>query len=452
MNYIPGFASVDPGPATVRHRIWAAALLAIACGFGTHADAASTAPAPDPREYRLEYTVTADPTQGTLDVSLKVLQHKALLREMRFSAGSRISGVTGDGDLQRSGRDYRWHPPAAGGVLRWHVKVAHLRDNGGYDAWLGPGWGVFRAEDIIPRAATRTLKNAHSQTWLTLRLPHGWSGVTQYYGKAGRFRIRAAGRRFDQPSGWMVVGELGVRRETVVGIRVAVAGPVGEAIRRMDMLALLNWNLPELARLLPSLPPRLTVVSAGDPMWHGGLSAPESLFVHASLPLISENATSTLLHEVMHLSLGLRAEEGYDWVLEGLAEYYSVELLHRSGTITDSRYRHVHADLAKWAKQSTALCSPMSTGPTTALAVTVFARLDREIRSKSRGTANLDDLTRALWRAGTPIGYSLLSASAESVAGGKLDTLRLENLPGCLAPGIAPEARAESVRITRTGS
>jgi hypothetical protein len=440
MNYIPGFAFVDPGPATIRHRMHAAALLLVVCGLGSHADAASTPAAPDPLRYRLEYTVTADPAKGTVDVSLEVQQHKALLREMRFSGGTRISNVEGDGDLERSGREYRWHPPVAGGTLRWRVKVAHLRDDGGYDAWLGPGWGVFRAEDIVPRAATRTLRNAHSETWLTLRLPHGWSGVTQYYGKAGRFRIRAAGRRFDQPSGWMVVGELGVRRETVLGTRVAVAGPVGEEVRRLDMLALLNWTLPELARLLPKLPDRVTIVSAGDPMWHGGLSAPKSLFVHASRPLLSENGTSTLLHEVMHLSLGLSAREGYDWVLEGLAEYYSLELLHRSGTITDSRYRHARADIAAWAKDATALCSPMSTGPTTALAVTVFGKIDREIRGKSRGTASLDDLTRALWRGGAPIDYPLLSETAESVAGGKLDTLRLENLPGCLAPGISPEA------------
>ena len=415
-------------------------LLLFAGGYCSHALAAEAAPAPEPRKYRLEYTVTPDPTQGTAEVSLELQQDKALLREMRFAAGTRISNVEGDGSLDRNGREYRWHPPAAGGTLRWRVKVAHLRDDAGYDAWLGPGWGVFRAEDIIPRAATRTLKNAHSETWLTLRLPHGWSGVTQYYGKADRFRIRAAGRRFDQPSGWMAVGELGIRREDVIGMRVAVAGPVGEDVRRLDMLALLNWTLPELARLLPELPERLTVISAGDPMWHGGLSAPQSLFVHASRPLISENGTSTLLHEVMHLSLHLSAEEGYDWVLEGLAEYYSLELLRRSGTITDARYRHARADLAAWAQDATALCSPMSTGPTTALAVTVFGKLDREIRGKSRGTANLDDLTRALWRDGTPIGYRLLSETAETVAGGKLDTLRLENLPGCLAPGISRDA------------
>ena len=235
--------------------------------------------------------------------------------------------------------------------------------------WSG---GLFRAEDVIPRGATRTLKNARSETWLTLRLPKGWSAVTQYFSANGQTRIENPERRFDQPSGWMVMGDLGVRRETIAGIRVAVAGPTGNSVRRMDTLALLNWTLPELGRLLPDLPARLTIVRAGGPMWRGGLSAPQSLFLHADRPLISENATSTLLHEVMHMSLSLDAEIGYDWIVEGLAEYYSLQLLQRSGTISDSRYDHAKADIADWAKSASSLCQPTSTGATTAFAVGVL--------------------------------------------------------------------------------
>ena len=44
--------------------------------------------------------------------------------------------------------------------------------------------------------------------------------------------------------------------------------------------------------------PRLLIVSAGDPMWRGGLSGPSSMFLHSDRPLISENRTSTLLHEL----------------------------------------------------------------------------------------------------------------------------------------------------------
>ena len=39
-----------------------------------------------------------------------------------------------------------------------------------------------------------------------------------------------------------------------------------------------------------------------------------------------------LLHEVMHAMLGIHATSGDDWIVEGLAEFYSLELLRLSGT------------------------------------------------------------------------------------------------------------------------
>ena len=214
-------------------------------------------------------------------------------------------------------------------------------------------------------------------------------------------------------------------------IRVAVAGPVDSAIRRMDTLALLNWTLPELSRLLSALPQRLTIVSAGDPMWRGGLSAPQSLFIHADRPLISENATSTLLHEVLHLTLGLSATSGYDWIVEGLAEYYSLELLRRSGTISARRFTRAKADLATWAMSATELCKGSSTGATTALAVGVLADLDDEIRNLSAGTASLDDVTRRLVQVDGRVDLEILTTIAGEIAAGNLDTLHIDKLPGC---------------------
>ena len=229
----------------------------------------------------------------------------------------------------------------------------------------------------------------------------------------------------------MVLGELGVRRETISGVRVAVAGPIDNGVRRMDTLALLNWTLPELARLLPDLPSRLTIVSAGDPMWRGGLSAPQSLFIHADRPLISENATSTLLHEVLHLTLDLSAESGYDWIIEGLAEYYSLELLHRSGTISQRRHEQAKTDLAAWAKNAKNLCQGSSTGATTALAVGVLADLDTELRQLTASMANLDDVTRQLTQINGRIDLEQFTAIASEIASANPDTLHIDKLPGC---------------------
>jgi hypothetical protein len=227
------------------------------------------------------------------------------------------------------------------------------------------------------------------------------------------------------------MGRLGVRHETIAGIRVAVAAPVGHSVRRMDTLALLNWTLPELARLIPELPSRLTIVSAGDPMWRGGLSAPQSLYVHADRPLISENSTSTLLHEVLHSTLRLSSKAGYDWIVEGLAEYYSLELLRRSGSISQARFRIALENQMRWSKSAKKLCQRSSNGPATALAVVVLAALDTEIRSTTKGASSLDDLLRQLHRNRRPVDLTLLMNISKQLTNRTSDVLDIDNLPGC---------------------
>jgi len=202
-------------------------------------------------------------------------------------------------------------------------------------------------------------------------------------------------------------------------------------VRRMDILALLHWTLPEIAAVVPQLPDRITIVSAAEPMWRGGLSAPMSLFLHADRPLISENGTSTLLHEVLHLSLGVSAAKGHDWIAEGLAEYYGLEILRRSETISASRFRQALAALESWSKDSSTLCGPASTGPVTARAVMVFAALDREIRDLTDRRASLDDVVQALSLERSPVDVLALRRVAEQVAKQAPDSLGLDNLPGC---------------------
>jgi hypothetical protein len=213
-------------------------------------------------------------------VELELRQPGHLLREVRFrTPGNRFTDFVGDGEIESNGSALSWLPPVQGGTLRWRVSVPHLRNGNGHDAWLGENWGLFRAEDIIPSAVTRTLKGARSVTRLAFDLPDGWSVTTEYAEDDGMFIVRREQRRFKQPKGWIVMGDLGVRRDSIAGIRVTVAAPVDNGVRRLDILALLNWTLPELARIVADLPPRITIVSAGKPMWRGGLSAPASLYM-----------------------------------------------------------------------------------------------------------------------------------------------------------------------------
>jgi hypothetical protein len=50
---------------------------------------------------------------------------------------------------------------------------------------------------------------------------------------------------------------------------------VGDSARRQDMLDVSESSHCRASRkIFPDLPPRLLIVSAGDPMWRGGLSGP----------------------------------------------------------------------------------------------------------------------------------------------------------------------------------
>ena len=384
----------------------------------------------DDSTWSAHYRATLIPSQQAVDVVLDVVQPRALLREMRFTLDESIA-ARGNGEIVRTGNELTWLPPASGGRLEWRVTVANRRGDSGYDAWLDLEWGVFRVEDIIPRATTRTLKGATADTRLSFTLPPRWSVVTEYFERDGYFSIDKADRRFAQPSGWVVAGELGVRRERIAGVRVAVAAPQSEQVRRMDMLALLNWTLPELARVVPDMPARLTIVSAGEPMWRGGLSAPQSIYMHADRPLISENGTSTLLHEVMHVAIDIDAATGYDWIVEGFAEFYSLELLRRSGTISPGRYDAAMSQLKEWSASATRLCRRSSTGATTALAVVTLRNVDGELEKATDGAARLDDLVQSLSGRSDAIDLDALQQAFEQIAGRKSDTLHTDELPGC---------------------
>jgi hypothetical protein len=193
----------------------------------------------------------------------------------------------------------------------------------------------------------------------------------------------------------------------------------------------MRWTLPELLRLLPDFPDRLTIISAGEPMWRGALSAPDSIYVHADRPLLSENATSTLLHETMHVGLGLTAAPGADWIVEGLAEYYSLEVLRRTGTISEKRYRDAHEALDEWGRKVGNLCRRRSSGSNTARAVTILAKANGEIRKASRGKADMDDVLRVLASHDEKVTVEQFRDIVSGIAGEAVDALNPRKLPGC---------------------
>ena len=413
-------------------RTLAATVLLVAYGCGIPTSESAEIDQSDGRTYQMEYVVRPDPEAGGAWVELQLSQPSHLLREMNMRApAGRISKAGGDGDIVVTGDRLIWNPPAKGGSLRWFALIDHQRDAGSFDAHITTDWAIFRAEDVIPQAATRTLRGATSETTLRFDLPFGWSSLTEYFGRDHSYRIRNTNRRFDRPAGWIILGDIGVRYDRIAGLRVNVAAPSDQGMRRMDILALLNWTLPEVLRMFPDFPQRLTVIGAGDPMWRGGLSGPRSLFVHTDRPLISENGTSTLLHEIMHIALGNSAEEGMDWLVEGLAEFYSLTILHRSGSISDRRYAAAMRKQREWGSSASSLCESKSSGAITARAVTVLSELDSEIRTLSDGRKSLDDITIELAAMEESITLGDFSAIVRQFAGTDVAALSAANLPGC---------------------
>ena len=379
--------------------------------------------------YRLEYIVRPDFEAGGAFVELHLRQPRRLLRAFDMRAPSEVfSDFGGDGDVSAANDRLLWTPPDGGGALRWFARIDHKRNGESYDAYISEDWAIFRAEDIMPPAATRSLKGARSETSLRFVLPSGWSSATEYFGRDHVYRTENPERAFDRPAGWMIVGRIGTRVETIAGVRTKIAAPIGHGVRRMDILAMLHWTMPDVLRLLPDFPGRLTIISAGDPMWRGGLSGPRSMFLHAERPLISENATSTLLHEIMHIGLARGAGANVDWVVEGLAEYYGLEILRRSGTISERRFRAALNRLEQWGNEAHSLCRSNASGAVTAKAVTVMRDLDREISAHSAGSESLDDVIRAL-AADEEITMSGFRSAVVELLGEDADALN--NLAGC---------------------
>lgn len=393
---------------------------------------AGAAPAQEDVVYQVDYEARIVPTERAAHVSVRLRDPQGLLREIQWRIDpERHRDFTGDGSIQVDGDVVRWTPAAGVTTLRYVFRIDHLRDERSYDARCAESWALFRGDDLVPPAKVRTAAGARSTSRLRLRLPDGWSVATPYErADDGFFRIDHPHRRFDRPTGWLVVGRLGVVRETVAGSRVAVAGPVGQRLRRLDILALVRWTLPSLREMVGDLPDRLLVVGAGDPMWRGGLSGPRSVFIHSSRPLISEDGTSPVLHELVHAALGLEPGAGGDWIIEGLAELYSQEALVRSRTVSRKRHAKALARMEERGRQARSLEVAEALGPITARGVTVLRALDAEIRERTGGEQGLENAVRVLLESRPDVTTDRLRAAAEQVSGADLSAFFRRHVGG----------------------
>jgi len=397
-----------------------------------------------PRYYDVAYRAHFRPETGVVDMEIALSGERLPSRIVLTVDPRRHKKFTSTDPLQKEPSHVTWQPQGHMSKLHYQFVVDHERSPQHYDSRMTADWAIFRAEQMVPRASVTARKSLQSRATLEFELPQGWAVATPY-GSVGelRYTIDDPTRRFDQPEGWMLAGKLGSRNEKIGNVRVVVAAPARDNVRRQDMLAFLKFTLPRLEETFAQMPPRVLIVSAGDPMWRCGLSGPSSMFLHSDRPLISENRTSTLLHELGHIALGIRGDEESDWIVEGLAEHYSLETLRRSGGISEQRYKEAVKHLSHWAQRSPTLFGPHSNGATTARAVIVLRAVDAEIRSATAGKASLDDVARKLASARGTVSLVRLQKTAQEVAGRPLRSLEREQLT---KPISAPASASTAAR------
>ena len=165
-------------------------------------------------------------------------------------------------------------------------------------------------------------------------------------------------------------------------------------MRRMDVLTLLTFVWPQVQAVYPRHPTKLLIVGANDPMWRGGSAAHESIYLNSRLPLVSESGSSALVRELAQVFGRINDKQRSDWISEGFAEYYAIELVRRAGGMSDERYASLQKKLAKDSQKVTTLRGEQISSAQIGKAVLLLSELDQEIRIKTRNKRSLDDVLR----------------------------------------------------------
>jgi predicted metalloprotease with PDZ domain len=160
-------------------------------------------------------------------------------------------------------------------------------------------------------------------------------------------------------------------------------------------------------------------------MWRGSQSAHESIYLNSHLPLVSESGSSALVRELAQMFGRINGTQRSDWIAEGFAEYYAIELVRRAGGMSDERYASLHGKLVRSSQKVTTLRGGRVSPAQVARAVVLLQELDSEIRLKTHNKRSLDDVLRGAMRLGD-IDTKTFVQLSESVIGGSSKVLSTE--------------------------
>lgn len=374
----------------------------------------------------LDYHVSLLPQSDQAEVRLTLEQGTAV-RSLDFDLGDHgyFSDFHADGQwttapgLNSGAVRGVWKPAAGKASLTYRVQVSRLAASPSlgkprYESRMTADWALFRGEDLVPGARLDQQDGVHLQARLAFDLPTGWKSIETSWPRIGknRFRIDNVSRLFDRPTGWMLAGNLINRRARLGDTEVTVSAPKGQGMRRMETLTLMTFVWPKLQAVFPRTPGKLLVVGVADAMGRNASAGHDSVFLNSNRPLISESGVSPLVRELVQVFGRVKARDRSDWITEGLAEYYAVELLRRAGGMSEDRYQDWQSILTRISRKVTTLRADPVDPAMTARAVLLLIALDQEIRQRTDEQKSLDDVAQGLMRMGPVSTHDVLQVAA----------------------------------------
>lgn len=396
--------------------------------------------------FSIDYTVTISAKRPPIarvrwDLS-GVEEVKGL--KLRFPA-ERLTGFEGTGTLEPIPGGLRWVPGGPYAHLTYRVKINHVRgEHQRYDSYVAPDWIVTRARDLFPRIAIdndpRNNGAPKSRARLIFRLPRGWQSAAALTTLApNTYRVSQPGRVLDRPRGWFALGKFAVERQEIADIMVQVARAPGSALSPKELFHFLEATLPSLKKLLSAEHETVLIVSAPDPMWHGGISGENSFFMHGKRPLRTPDKTSPYLHELFHVLQPYKPAPDADWIEEGLAEFYSLELQRRAGLVDAAAFARALDYFERYGKWDVDFSQQQDNAATNNSAPLVMYALDQRIQRATAGKKRLDDVVARLPKRGGTVDTARFLREVNAVSGKKFSKFFDRHVFHGLPPSLASE-------------
>jgi hypothetical protein len=340
---------------------------------------------------------------------------------LRFPA-DRLTHFRGSGKFEPVDGGLLWEPGGPYAHLTYRVTINHLRgQHRRFDSYAARDWIVSRAHDLFPRIDIECRPDAppaKSRARLIFRLPRGWrSAAALTAAGPDTYRLDEPGRILDRPRGWFALGKFTLDRQEIAETMVQLARMPGSTLQAQDLFHFLTTTLPPLKRLLLADPETLLLISAPDPMWHGGISGEHSFYMHAGRPLRTPDKTSPWLHEMFHVFQPYKPAPDADWIEEGLAEFYSLELQRRAGLIDAAAYARALGYFERFGLWNVNLTQQQDNAATNNSAPLVMYALDQRIQRVTAGKRRLDDVVTELAQKGGEVDTARFLRTVNLVSG-----------------------------------